>query len=110
MSIKKLLALNPVTVFTDGSCLFSGSARYQAGYGIYYGEGDKRNVSARLRVGHPDNNRAELMAVVVALQKTPSALVVHTDSEFVMEGIQAIQLNNLEIRSTNMFNLYVIVS
>jgi len=68
-------------VYTDGACSKNGrrgakvdsslsptlccgvnECSLQAGYGIYWGEGDSRNVSAPLTKGEQTNNRAEYTA------------------------------------------------
>lgn len=50
-------------VYTDGSCINNGRKNAVGGYGIYFGEGDSRNVSQRLEVSTPTNNIAELTAI-----------------------------------------------
>ena len=49
-------------VYTDGSCSNNGSRHAAAGIGIYFGEGDPRNVSQRVE-GKQTNNTAELGAI-----------------------------------------------
>lgn len=79
-----------VHVYTDGSCLNNGRSNAMAGYGVWFGPGDSRNVSSFLR-GRQTNNRAELTAILVALEKLVSELhdgtriVIHTDSEYSMK-------------------------
>ena len=50
-------------VYTDGACSKNGYKNAKAGYGIYFGEKDPRNVSHRLK-GYQTNNTAELTALV----------------------------------------------
>ena len=52
-----------IYVYTDGSCINNGKKNAKAGYGIYFGENDKRNVSKRV-VGKQTNNVAELTAII----------------------------------------------
>lgn len=52
-----------IIVYTDGACSKNGSADAKAGYGIYFGENDIRNVSKRIK-GKQTNNRAELTALI----------------------------------------------
>ena len=53
-------------VYTDGACSNNGNRKVsKAGYGIYFGENDSRNVSKRL-YGHQTNNTAELRAIIHA--------------------------------------------
>lgn len=56
-----------VFVYTDGACAHNGRPNARAGYGVYFGEGDPRNVSARV-AGRPTNNVAELEGVLRALE------------------------------------------
>jgi ribonuclease HI len=79
-----------VHVYTDGSCLHNGTKRAVGGYGVWFNQGDPRNISNYLR-GKPTNNRAELTAILEALGKVTSELqagtriVIHTDSEYSMK-------------------------
>ena len=52
-------------VYTDGSCDNNGKDDPKAGFGIYFGENDKRNVSKSL-TGFQTNNTAELNAIIYA--------------------------------------------
>jgi ribonuclease HI len=49
-------------VYTDGSCSNNGKPYAKAGIGIYFGEGDPRNVSQPV-TGKQSNNTAELGAI-----------------------------------------------
>eukprot|EP01139_Manchomonas_bermudensis_P002291 Amastigsp_a4248_16.p1 type:complete len:231 gc:universal Amastigsp_a4248_16:107-799(+) len=80
-----------VHVFTDGSCFGNGSRGAVAGYGVWFGSGDPRNISEPLD-GPATNNRAELMAVVRAIQAVPASVAklhIHLDSSYVRQGITA---------------------
>ena len=46
-------------IYTDGACRGNGTPHARAGYGVYYGPNDPRNISERLS-GAQTNNRAEL--------------------------------------------------
>lgn len=52
-------------VYTDGSCHNNGKPNAKAGYGIYFGENDKRNVSKKIE-GKQTNNIAELTGIIEA--------------------------------------------
>lgn len=52
-------------VYTDGACSNNGRPNAKAGYGIYFGENNPRNVSMGL-LGKQTNNRAELTAIIEA--------------------------------------------
>ena len=50
-------------VYTDGACSQNGKEGACAGIGVYFGEGDARNISRRVQ-GKQTNNVAELMAIL----------------------------------------------
>ena len=50
-------------VYTDGACINNGKPNAKAGMGIYFGEGDTRNVS-KCVTGKQSNNTAELGAFI----------------------------------------------
>lgn len=52
-----------INVYTDGACSNNGKASAKAGIGVYFGDGDKRNVSRKID-GAQTNNRAELLAII----------------------------------------------
>jgi len=54
--------LEPIYVYTDGSCSNNGRPNAVAGIGVYFKEGDSRNVSERVQ-GKQSNNTAELGAI-----------------------------------------------
>ncbi|KAG8407499.1 hypothetical protein J3459_022552 [Metarhizium acridum] len=71
-------------IYTDGSSLANGKAGSRAGVGVYFGDGDPRNVSERL-VGDPQTNqRAELMAMLRALEIAPldQTVQIISDSQY----------------------------
>ncbi|KAF8340351.1 ribonuclease H-like domain-containing protein [Cantharellus anzutake] len=71
------------TVYTDGACKGNGQEGSTAGIGVWWGAGDPRNLSERCP-GAQTNNRAELIALIRALETTPleQKLLVRTDSEY----------------------------
>ena len=79
-------------VYTDGACKNNGRANAQAGLGVYFGEGDVRNLSKPV-VGKQTNNVAELSAIVEAYHLIQEDLVagkkicVVTDSEYVLKCV-----------------------
>lgn len=82
-----------LVVYTDGSCVDNGKPGARAGYGVWFADGDAHNVSARLH-GKQTNQRAELMAAIVALEqcrkKRPDARVrMLTDSIYVATGMRS---------------------
>ncbi|KAJ2170981.1 hypothetical protein GGF45_005120 [Coemansia sp. RSA 551] len=75
-------------VYTDGACSSNGRQGSQAGIGVWYGNGDSRNVSRPLAGSHHTNQRAELAAMNEAIRgSNPNQpLTIHSDSSY---GIQA---------------------
>ncbi|EJU05260.1 hypothetical protein DACRYDRAFT_19826 [Dacryopinax primogenitus] len=70
-------------VYTDGACSGNGRAGATGGIGVYWGPGMK-NISERLP-GAQTNNRAELIALVRALETDPdpaAPLILKTDSSY----------------------------
>ncbi|KAG2181248.1 hypothetical protein INT43_008831 [Umbelopsis isabellina] len=55
-------------VYTDGASAGNGTAKAFAGVGVYFGPNDPRNVSEPLE-GKPTNQRAEIMAVIRAIER-----------------------------------------
>ncbi|KAL1894565.1 hypothetical protein Sste5346_005800 [Sporothrix stenoceras] len=58
-------------IYTDGSSLGNGKNGASAGVGVFFGPGDKRNISERLKGTLQTNQRAELTAILRALQSVP---------------------------------------
>ncbi|CAK7271476.1 hypothetical protein SEPCBS119000_004627 [Sporothrix epigloea] len=61
----------PLDIYTDGSSLGNGRRGASAGIGVFFGVGDKRNISERLKGPLQTNQRAELTAILRALQSVP---------------------------------------
>ena len=58
-----------VRVFTDGSCLDLGLPTCRAGYGLWWNsDDDPKNISMKLIKPPYTNNRAELSAILLAIQ------------------------------------------
>ena len=81
-------------LYTDGSCRGNGKNNPCAGIGVYFGEGDSRNVSKRIE-GKQTNNVAELSAIIEAFTIIENDLlcgkeyVVVTDSEYVIKCVNS---------------------
>lgn len=79
-------------VYTDGACSKNGYKNAKAGYGIYFGEKDPRNVSKKI-VGKQTNNVAELTAVIEAyyiIKEDASngiKICIVTDSDYVLKCV-----------------------
>ena len=69
-------------VYTDGACSNNGKEGACAGIGVYFGEGDARNISRRVE-GKQTNNVAELMAILAAYDVIKDDIVgLVSDSEY----------------------------
>ena len=79
--------LEPLYVYTDGSCSNNGKVNAVAGIGVYFAEGDPRNVSERVQ-GKQSNNTAELGAIRKVYDILEAEIVsgktisIVTDSEY----------------------------
>lgn len=77
--------MKPVEAHTDGACLGNPGP---GGWGVLLRYGARER---ELSGGEPDttNNRMELMAAIAALEalREPCEVVLHTDSQYVRQGI-----------------------
>ncbi|KAI9511942.1 ribonuclease H-like domain-containing protein [Russula earlei] len=76
-----------LVVYTDGACSGNGQSGSVAGIGVWWGSNDTRNLSERCP-GRQTNNRAELIAIIRALETTPMSsvpLVIKSDSEYAIK-------------------------
>jgi len=77
-------------IYTDGACEANGRGGAKGGIGVYWGPNHPMNVSEPL-LGRQTNNRAEIMAVVRALNQCRSSgtksVTICTDSKFLIRGI-----------------------
>jgi len=80
-----------IIVYTDGACEHNGTPRAKAGVGVFFGYGDSRNISEPLPGAVQTNQRAEMLAVVRALEvvnvrKDNTPLVIKSDSNYTVKG------------------------
>lgn len=78
-----------VEVYTDGSTLANGQEGAVAGVGVFFGDGDSRNISERLPGEVQTNQRAELTAILRALQTIPSTqgVLIWSDSMYAIKCV-----------------------
>ncbi|CAG8453363.1 8765_t:CDS:2 [Diversispora eburnea] len=79
-------------VWTDGCSLNNGQSGARAGIGVFWSDNNPRNLSERLPGPRQTNNRAEIMAIIRALETCPNdniTLEVKTDSKYVMKAYQS---------------------
>ncbi|KAL1866596.1 hypothetical protein VTK73DRAFT_4652 [Phialemonium thermophilum] len=76
-------------IYTDGSSRGNGYQGAVAGIGVFFGAGDPRNISERLQGEPQTNQRAELTAILRALQAVPSRQSVNivTDSKYAIQCV-----------------------
>ena len=77
----------PLNIYTDGACTNNGKSTAKAGFGVFFGENDERNISQTFN-GRQTNNVAELLAIVTALSVVKNDIeegrIIHlyTDSKY----------------------------
>ncbi|KAJ2412390.1 hypothetical protein H4218_005834 [Coemansia sp. IMI 209128] len=81
-----------IVVYTDGASANNGKRSARAGVGVYFGTGDPRNISEPLAGPRQTNQRAELMAVLQAIEAVASSgatktLVICTDSMYTINCV-----------------------
>ncbi|PGH13771.1 hypothetical protein AJ79_03470 [Helicocarpus griseus UAMH5409] len=80
----------PLRIYTDGSSLRNGAMGAKAGVGVYFGPGDEsRNVSEPLKGNRQTNQRAELTAIIRALDIAPRHrdVTIFTDSKYAINCV-----------------------
>ncbi|KAI4184939.1 MAG: hypothetical protein L6R41_004431 [Letrouitia leprolyta] len=82
-------------IHTDGSALRNGGTNAFAGVGVYFGPGDTRNISETLPGPRQTNQRAELTAILRALEIVPKNLNVSiiTDSKYGIDCVTVWYVN-----------------
>jgi ribonuclease HI len=90
---KTVVASDPIVVFTDGAASNNGKLYARASYAAVFPYHSHLNKSARLQGSTQTNNRAEYMAVIVALQQAQKEdptyvreLHIYTDSELLLKS------------------------
>lgn len=80
-------------VYTDGACSKNGSKHACAGIGVYFGEGDERNIAKRVE-GKQTNNVAELTAILETysaikndVENMGKKVAIVSDSEYAIKCV-----------------------
>lgn len=78
-----------VVVYTDGACSSNGKKEAKGGVGVYFGDDDPRNYSGPLEGKEQTNNRAEIMAAIIALQRVhiEDDVEIITDSNYLKKAV-----------------------
>ena len=77
-------------VYTDGACTNNGHKNAAAGIGIYFGDDDQRNVSAKID-GKQSNNTAELSAIIKTYEILKNDIEMGKDITIVSDSVYAIR-------------------
>ncbi|GIZ46562.1 hypothetical protein CKM354_000968500 [Cercospora kikuchii] len=79
----------PIRIYTDGSSLSNGKATAWGGVGVYFGPQDRRNISEPLSGTKQTNQRAELTAIIRALEVAPKdrKIVIVSDSKYSIDCV-----------------------
>lgn len=82
-------ASKPVIIYTDGSARGNGKVGAVAGVGVYFCGGFRENISERLQGPVQTNQRAELTAVLRALESIPDTqnCELRTDSQYTINCV-----------------------
>jgi len=82
-----------LVIYTDGACENNGQSKAAAGVGVYFGADDARNISEALPGSTQTNQRAEMMAVIRALEtineeksKPRGPVIIKSDSNYTVKG------------------------
>ena len=89
MTSRTCAPLAPIRVYTDGSTLANGQAHAIAGVGVYFGPGNKSNLSEHLPGTKQTNQRAELTAIIRALEVAPKdrKIIIFSDSNYAINCV-----------------------
>ncbi|KAL5113550.1 hypothetical protein ACEQ8H_008559 [Pleosporales sp. CAS-2024a] len=91
------IASSWLIINTDGSSLNNGKTDAIAGVGVYFGPDDPRNVGEPLGPGDQTNQRAELKAVKIALEKAPIGQTVLIRSDSIWRKPAGIFKENMDL-------------
>jgi ribonuclease HI len=77
-------------VYCDGSCLNNGKKSSRGGIGVFFGDGDPRNVSERLTCDKVTNQVAELTAIercldILIQEQFRGIAYIYSDSKYAVQ-------------------------
>ena len=96
---KEKIVINHETIiiYTDGACKNNGSKKgnVSAGIGVHFSQNNHtqmNDISLKLTIDNPTNNKAELIAILFALQECHKQgikenIVIYTDSQYSIDAI-----------------------
>lgn len=85
--------MSDIIVFTDGSCVRKPNKDIICGYGVYFPNGELKNISKSFTIGNLTNQRTELYAIYKAIKKVThkikdlNKLEIYTDSEYSIKSL-----------------------
>ncbi|KAM0242437.1 hypothetical protein ACHAPO_000856 [Fusarium lateritium] len=84
-----------IRIYTDGSSLGNGQVGSRAGLGVFFGHDDERNHAERLPGLPQTNQRAELLAILRAMEIVPltQGIEIWTDSQYSINCVQVWSVN-----------------
>lgn len=76
-------------IYTDGSALGNGRTQAAAGVGVWFGSNDTRNLSEPLAGPRQTNQRAELTAILRAIEIAPKhrEILIFSDSQYAINCV-----------------------
>lgn len=95
-NVKKIIIENDMfIIYTDGACSNNGLIDAKAGVGIHFSSKNKtkfEDISLKLDIENPTNNKAELIAIMMALDlcdknNINNKIVIFTDSQYCIQCI-----------------------
>ncbi|KAJ1570210.1 hypothetical protein NDA12_003756 [Ustilago hordei] len=107
---------NRIIVYVDGSAINNGYANARAGYGVWFQNPDLRylNQQCRLSGDIQSNNRAELTAIIIALEIAPEdgrKLIICSDSQYAMNTLFTSSPNpSITQSKSKVMRYYVVVN
>jgi ribonuclease HI len=83
--------MKEITIFTDGSCK-GPAGNKRAGYGVYFPNHKKYNISSKLKKGNITNQVVELTACVKGIERVLCKIVfykiiIYTDSMYLINSV-----------------------
>ena len=116
---KILINSDTIIIYTDGACKNNGSKDkiVSAGVGIHFSLNNyiqMQDISQKLDIDIPTNNKAELIAILFALQEChknniKDKIVIYTDSQYCIDAITKWYdqwLKNGNLNTKKMYHLF----
>jgi ribonuclease HI len=84
------VGINYTEVWTDGACSDNGGTNAKAGIGVFFGDSDSRNISESFTSPRPSNQRAEVYAIIRALETLGDNddILIYTDSMYAINSME----------------------